>query len=426
MPTYLLGRLSGRALSRYTLTAAVALLAVLLAAACGGDSPAEPTVSTVSTVSTSTPAPTVEKTATATTVDEKPTPAPSPTVDQDKSPYKGVEVVGIEEWVNSEPVTIGGFVDDNKVVLIDFWTYTCVNCIRTFPFLREWNEKYSDKGLRIVGIHAPEFEFEKIKSNVEREVEENGLDWPHALDNEMDTWSAFGNRYWPAKYLIGADGELRFSHFGEGEYDETEHEIRTALTEAGYDVSDIPVGQVKHQPRAENVTRVTRELYGGYQRNYSPNGLYAAQEVYYEGADVDVEYVDTYAGTDEYPSQQWVLNGLWRNEAEAIVHARESEGLDDYIALRMEAVSANVVIDPQGPEPFDVFVTLDDVWLTPEQAGDDIQFDDEGRSYLHVTEGRMFKAVEVPEYGQFTLKLGSESSNFAIFAFTFGIYTDGF
>ena len=127
----------------YTLTAAVALLAVLLAAACGGDSPAE---STVSTVSTSTPAPTVEKTATATTVDEKPTPAPTPTVDQDKSPYKGVEVVGIEEWVNSEPVTIGGFVDDNKVVLIDFWTYTCVNCIRTFPFLREWKRKILRQG----------------------------------------------------------------------------------------------------------------------------------------------------------------------------------------------------------------------------------------------------------------------------------------
>ena len=121
-----------------------------------------------------------------------------------------------------------------------------------------------------------------------------------------------------------------------------------------------------------------------------------------------------------------MLNGLWRNEKEAIVHARESEGLEDYIALLMQAVSANVVIDPQGPEPFDVFVTLDDEWLTPEQAGDDVLFDDEGRSYLHVTEGKMYKAVEVPEYGEFILKLSSESSNFAIFAFTFGIYTDGF
>ena len=154
--------------------------------------------------------------------------------------------------------------------------------------------------------------------------------------------------------------------------------------------------------------------------------LYAAQEAYYEWTDADVDYVDTFAGTGEYPSQQWVLNGLWRNEKEAIVHARESEGLDDYLALFMQAVSANVVIDPQGPEPFDVFVTLDDEWLTPEQAGDDILFDDEGRSYLHVTEGKMYRAVEVPEYGEHILKLSSESSNFAIFAFTFGIYTDGF
>ena len=426
MPTNLLGRLSVRALSRYTLTAAVALLVVLLAAACSGDSPAEPTEPTVSTVSTSTPIPKAETPSNTATPEAEPTPLPTPTVDVNKPAYKGVEIEGVEEWVNSEPVTIGGFVDENKVVLIDFWTYTCVNCIRTFPFLREWNEKYYDRGLRIIGIHAPEFEFEKIKSNVEREVEENGLDWAHALDNEMDTWSAFGNRYWPAKYLIGADGELRYSHFGEGEYVETEHEIRAALTDAGYDVSDIPLGQVEHQDRAENVSRVTRELYGGYDRNYHPRGLYAAQEAYYERTDVDVEYVDTYAGTDEYPSQQWVLNGLWRNEKEAIVHARESEGLGDYIALRMEAVSANVVIDPKGPEPFEVSVTLDDEWLTPEQAGDDVLFDDEGRSYLNVTEGRMYKAVEVPEYGQFTLKLSSESSNFAIFAFTFGIYTDGF
>ena len=122
-----------------------------------------------------------------------------------------------------------------------------------------------------------------------------------------------------------------------------------ALTEAGYDVSDIPLGLVENQDHDGTATRVTRELYGGFQRNYSPSGLYAAQEEYYAGANVDVEYVDTYAGTDQYPSNQWVVNGLWRNESEAIVHARESEGLEDYIALRMEAVSANVVIDPQGP-----------------------------------------------------------------------------
>ena len=207
------------------------------------------------------------------------------------------------------------------------------------------------------------------------------------MDNRMATWSAFGNRYWPAKYLIGADGELKYSHFGEGEYVETEHKIREALTEAGYDVSDIPVGTVEFQDRAENVKQVTRELYGGYDRNYHPRGLYAAQEAYYERADVDVEYVDTYAGTDDYPSQQWVLNGLWRNEKEAIVHARESEGQEDYIALLMQAVSANVVIDPQGTEPFDVFVTLDDEWLTPDQAGDDILFDDEGQE-LPARDGR--------------------------------------
>ena len=296
MPSKLLGHLSGRPF--YSLIAAVVLMTVLLAAACGGDA-AEPTEIADPTASgppTATAAP--AEPADTPTPEPPPTPLPTPTVDVNKPPYKGVEIVGVEEWVNSEPVTIGGHVAQNRVVLIDFWTYTCVNCIRTFPFLVEWNEKYHDRGLRIVGIHAPEFEFEKIKANVEREVEENDLDWAHALDNSMLTWRAFGNRYWPAKYLIGADGELKYSHFGEGEYVETEHKIRDALTEAGYDVSDIPIGTVEFQDRAQNVQEVTRELYGGYDRNYHPRGLYAAQEAYYERADVEVEYVDT----GDYPS----------------------------------------------------------------------------------------------------------------------------
>ena len=117
-------------------------------------------------------------------------------------------------------------------MLIDFWTYTCINCIRTLPYLRAWDEKYRDDGLVIVGVHSPEFPFERDAGNVGDAIDQNGLRYPVVQDNELGTWNAFHNQYWPAKYLIDADGRIRFTHFGEGDYDTTEEAIRTLLAEA--------------------------------------------------------------------------------------------------------------------------------------------------------------------------------------------------
>jgi len=298
--------------------------------------------------------------------------------------------------------------------------------LRTLPFLREWQDKYADNGLVILGVHAPEFEFEKELENVQMSVDEEGIEWPVALDNEMSTWRSFNNRYWPAKYLIDTNGEVRYTHFGEGAYRETELEIRHVLEESGYDVSGIPIGEVENTSRDDTARSVTRELYGGYDRNYSVYGLYAAQDEYYVGPDREVEYEDIYAERNSYPPQKFVLSGLWRNEQEAIVHARETMDLSDYIALRFHGRSANVVIDPPEPDEFKVYVELDGRWLMENEAGDDILFDDEGRSYFNVDEGRMYKIVETPEYVEDTLKLSSDSPNFAIFAFTFGTYDGGF
>jgi len=119
------------------------------------------------------------------------------------------------------------------VVLIDFWTYTCINCIRTQPYLKAWDERYRDEGLTIIGMHTPEFAFEREADNVERAVREAGLEFPVAQDNEFATWNAYRNQYWPAKYLIDARGHLRYVHFGEGDYEETETAIRGLLAEAG-------------------------------------------------------------------------------------------------------------------------------------------------------------------------------------------------
>ena len=417
---YRVSRLSGKLLA-----IGIALIAAaLLATACGSDE-ADPTA---------TEAPVVEPTATATT---EPTPEPteiptqSPTETPAPVPSEPVElfekdVRNIDAWINSEPTSIAELTSQGKVVLVDFWTYTCVNCLRTLPFLREWHDKYAENGLVILGVHAPEFDFEKELENVQRSVDDEGIEWPIALDNEMSTWRSFNNRYWPAKYLIDTNGEVRYQHFGEGAYRETELEIRTVLTDSGYDVSAIPVGEIENKERDDMARSVTRELYGGYDRNFSVYGLYAEQDEYYIGGDREVEYEDRYAEFSNYPPQKFVLQGLWRNEREAIVHARETTDLSDYLAFRFQGRSANVVIDPPEPDEFRVYVEIDNRPLAEDEVGDDILFDDEGRSYFHVDEGRMYKIVETPEYVEKIIKLSSDSPNFAIFAFTFGIYDGGF
>ncbi len=348
----------------------------------------------------------------------------SPTPDRAPNTRVGpaLDVVGIADWINSEPISIQQTLDDNKVVLVDFWTYTCVNCLRTLPFLQDWHRKYSDRGLVILGVHSPEFEFEKDLDNVRDAVEEEGVLWPVALDSDMQTWRAFGNRFWPAKYLLTPSEGLGYSHFGEGAYVETEEEIRAALEQAGWDVSDIPVGTVNNTPRDRTADRITREIYGGYERSYHPQGLYAGDDEYYIQPDATRIYVDD----GEYRPQQFFLHGEWTNTAEAIVHARETEELTDYIALILEARSANVVIQPQRPVQFRVYATLDDEPLTPEEAGDDIEFDDDGNSYFLVDEARMYRVVEQPEFKQRIFKLSSTSDAFAVFAYTFGIYDGGF
>jgi thiol-disulfide isomerase/thioredoxin len=144
------------------------------------------------------------------------------------------EFAGNQRWFNTangRPLTLREL--RGKVVLVDFWTYTCINCVRTLPYLKAWDREYASKGLVIVGVHTPEFSFERDAGNVAAAVRREGLRYPVAQDNEYATWEAYGNRYWPAKYLIDANGQVRYTHFGEGEYDTTERHIRTLLDEAG-------------------------------------------------------------------------------------------------------------------------------------------------------------------------------------------------
>lgn len=147
----------------------------------------------------------------------------------DLAPAPAPEFKGISTWLNSAPLTIASL--KGKVVLIDFWTYDCINCIRTLPYVSKWHDTYKDKGLVVVGVHTPEYAFERKTANVQEAIGRFKISYPVAQDNRYDTWNAYSNKYWPAVYLIDKKGRIVYSHFGEGQYAETEERIRRLLAE---------------------------------------------------------------------------------------------------------------------------------------------------------------------------------------------------
>lgn len=333
-----------------------------------------------------------------------------------------LEFEGLGPWINSAPFTLHE--KRGNVVLVDFWTYTCVNCIRTFPYLKEWHKKYSDNGLVIVGVHTPEFAFEKIYENVETAVTEFGIEYAVAQDNERQTWQRFNNRYWPAKYLLDKNGVIQYQHFGEGGYEETESFIRGLLRQAGYDVSTIaPLSRGVESHLESHNRNQTRELYAGTNRNYRANFLYPP-----------------YVGNEEYftdlGSPSWnkkiffedpgdrekglfYIHGLWDREAEYLKHGRKTSNYIDYVRLRISASEVNVVLGA-GIETYKVIVTLEGEPLEVSEAGSDIQFSEEGDSFLLVDRSRMFSLVELESFQTKELKLSSNSKDFSIYSFTFG------
>jgi len=153
------------------------------------------------------------------------------------------ELTGISKWLNSDPLTLQRL--RGKVVLIDFWTYSCINCIRTLPYVTGWYEKYKADGFVVIGVHTPEFEFEKVTANVETAIKRYNITYPVAQDNGYSTWNAYSNNFWPAEYLIDKEGNIRYTHFGEGNYDHTENAIRQLLgLDGGADVKNPAIGNV--------------------------------------------------------------------------------------------------------------------------------------------------------------------------------------
>ena len=176
------------------------------------------------------------------------------------------ELIPKGAWFNSEPLTLAQL--KGKVIIIDFWTYSCINCQRTMPYLRAWHEKYADKGLVIIGVHSPEFEFEKSEKNLAQAIKDFKLPYPIVQDNDFATWRAYDNSYWPAKYIIDKEGYIRYTHFGEGAYDETEKVIQELLKEAG--AKDVT--SIINNPTYQIQTK-TPEIYLGSSRNPYKTGF---------------------------------------------------------------------------------------------------------------------------------------------------------
>lgn len=388
---------------------AVALIMLAAAISCGSAGDAESTA-TSEPITAPEPANTPEAVSTPVAV------TPTETV---QTPL----LKGLAGWTNSEPFTIAERTGQGEVVLVDFWTYTCVNCIRTFPFLNEWHDKYADNGLTILGVHTPEFEFERDRDGVLKALERFDLEYPIAQDNERGTWNAFENRAWPAKYLFGVDGDLIYEHIGEGDYVDTEREIRAALTAAGHDVSAIPIGDSDGPEEDDTAYFLTEELYTGYGKVYGLGGsISIAPREYYQQPDRVFDYEDS---SQFHHFGKVYLQGRWLNEKDALVHARTTVDLEDYLYAHIFARSANVVVEHRGDGPTDVYVELDGEPVPLEGAGADLEYDEDGGSYIRIDESRLYSLLQLTAFGEHDLVVRSNSDRFAVSSFTFGNYVEG-
>ncbi|HET9129979.1 MAG TPA: thioredoxin family protein, partial [Terriglobia bacterium] len=254
---------------------------------------------------------------------------------------------GAVSWLNSAPLMPESL--RGKVVLVDFWTYSCINCLRALPYITTWYAKYKDHGLVVLGIHSPEFAFEKNENNVKRAVRDLGIKYPVALDNNYAIWQAFNNQYWPAHYFIDAKGHIRGHHFGEGNYDESEELIRQLLSEAG--AHDLPsaasdIRKDGIQASADEKHVGSPETYIGYDRaqHFVSSGGFGRGES------------KSYSTPDKLNLNEWGLSGSWRVEPEKAV----SLGVGGKIVFRFHARDLHLVLGPGSDgKPVRFRVTID-------------------------------------------------------------------
>ena len=314
------------------------------------------------------------------------------------------EIVAPAGFINTggEEIKIQDYIG-KKVILVDFWTYSCINCQRTLPYLTSWYEKYRDSGLEMVGIHSPEFEFEKDQENVQKAVEKWGVEYPVVLDNDFGTWKNYQNRYWPHKYLIDIDGFIVYDHIGEGAYDETERKIQELLVERMEKLGQA--GQVSTDiSTPEGVEEVD------YVRQRSPEVYFGALRNELMGNGLKLKVGEQDLSTPENTLQNmFYLDGRWNITEEFITNLEPR---------------AKITFKYQGEKVFMVARADSDVTLTilldgkpiSEQAGSDVK-----NSQVIVSQDGLYRLVEDPNgWGEHTLEIIIENPGLEAFTFTFG------
>ena len=303
------------------------------------------------------------------------------------------EFTGISTWINSKPLTLADL--RGKVVWIDFWTFSCINCIRTLPAVRALYDRYHAYGFEVVGVHSPEFGFEKSAPNVRAAVERNMLRYPNAMDNDMATWRAYHNQYWPRVYLLDAKGKIRFDHIGEGGEDELQTQVRALLRETS---ATLPprVDLTADLPSAH----ITPEIYAGFERG-SQQGSLANPEGYQPSVIVNYKPVSASAVTAAGVDGAFFLEGKWSASGEYVQAAEDGAR----IVLHFFARKVFFVAAPSGA-PARAHLSVDGT--TPATGGD-----------LVVNRDDLFSALALPQASEHVLTI-TASKGFRLYTFTFG------
>ncbi|NWE41921.1 cytochrome c biogenesis protein DipZ [Pseudomonas yamanorum] len=311
---------------------------------------------------------------------------------------------GAVQWLNSEPLTAEAL--KGKVVLVDFWTYSCINCLRTLPYVKAWAEKYRDQGLVVIGVHAPEFAFERDVNNVTKAMKDLGITYPVAIDNNYKIWRAFNNQYWPAHYFADAKGQIRYHHFGEGDYAESERVIQQLLREAG--ATKVAGGLIEADAKgiqaAPDMNEVqSPETYLGFQR----------AENFVSTATLGTDKVVNYPAAGNLALNDWTLEGQWNVGGQQATLA----AANGKIVYRFHARDLHLVLGPGADgKPVRFKVTVDG--QAPGDAhGTDVAPDGSGT----VTEQRLYQLVRQPgAVKDRTFTIEFIDPQVAAYAFTFG------
>jgi thiol-disulfide isomerase/thioredoxin len=311
-----------------------------------------------------------------------------------------------DRYINTIPSDLSPQALKGKVVLLDIWDYTCVNCIRTLPYIKMWAEKYKDKGLVIIGVHSPEFDFEKAPENLKAAIKKFQLTYPNIADNEYEIWGSLANKYWPAKYLFDANGILRTTHFGEGEYQEFEAFLQKILLERDSTVKLPALSEVvRASDKPGSVCyRPTPETYVGFERNHIGNS-----------EEDSPNKIVHYKAPEKLKEDLLYFDGEWKGAREFATPS--GKGISSLL-INYQAKEVNLVVHPQAESGFKVEVSQNDNPVAKEDRGTDI-IEENAKTFLAINEPRMYNLINNSKFGHFTLRLSSDNPSFGAYAFTF-------